>query len=258
MAKPGASNAQTRVRFPPPALTTSGVFGTFSVVKTEERIKARAMRAHEGESIKVIAGRLGVAPSSVSLWVRDIVLTEEQRERLRRRNSAFNGQCIAAERRSARARERRRAEQASGRDIARREDPLHIAGCMLFWAEGSRARNAVIFVNSDPEMMRFFIRFLRECYDVSATKCRVTCNLFADHRSKQQRIEDFWLEALELPRACLRPSIVNVYSKHSQKKRRNKLAFGTCRLVVHDTALVQSLYGAIQEYAGFDRPEWLG
>jgi hypothetical protein len=49
----------------------------------------------------------------------------------------------------------------------------------------------------------------------------------------------------------------NVYSKHSKKRRKNKLPYGTCRLVVHDTALVQSIYGAIQEYAGFERPEWL-
>jgi hypothetical protein len=27
--------------------------------------------------------------------------------------------------------------------------------------------------------------------------------------------------------------------------------------VVCDTAVVQSIYGAIQEYAGFDRPQWL-
>jgi hypothetical protein len=38
----------------------------------------------------------------------------------------------------------------------------------------------------------------------------------------------------------------------------NKLPYGTCRLAVHDTALVQSIYGAIQEHAGFERPEWLG
>jgi hypothetical protein len=53
----------------------------------------------------------------------------------------------------------------------------------------------------------------------------------------------------------LSKSIVNVYSKHSQKNRRNKLPHGTCRLVVGDTAVGQSIYGAIQEYAGFDRPE---
>jgi hypothetical protein len=51
---------------------------------------------------------------------------------------------------------------------------------------------------------------------------------------------------------------VNVYSKHSQKKRRNKLPYGTVRVCVHSTAIVQSIYGAIQEYGGFERPEWLG
>jgi hypothetical protein len=51
--------------------------------------------------------------------------------------------------------------------------------------------------------------------------------------------------------------VVNVYSKHSQKKRKNKLPYGTCKLVYNDTATAQSIYGAIQEYAGFDRPAWL-
>jgi hypothetical protein len=35
-------------------------------------------------------------------------------------------------------------------------------------------------------------------------------------------------------------------------------AYGTCRLVVHRTRVVQSLYGSIQEYGRFERPEWLG
>jgi hypothetical protein len=32
---------------------------------------------------------------------------------------------------------------------------------MLFWAEGSRERNAVIFTNSDPALVSYFARFLR-------------------------------------------------------------------------------------------------
>jgi hypothetical protein len=55
----------------------------------------------------------------------------------------------------------------------------------------------------------------------------------------------------------LRRSIVNAYSKHSQKKRQNKLPYGTCKLVVHSTRIVQTIYGSIQEYGGFERPEWL-
>jgi hypothetical protein len=128
---------------------------------------------------------------------------------------------------------------------------------MLYWAEGSRSRNSIRFTNSDPEMIRFFLRFLRVYFGVPDAKVRVTCNLFADHLERRQEVERFWLETLQLPRSCLCKSTVNTYSKYSQKKRRNKLPFGTCRIAVHDTQLTQHIYGAIQEYAGFDREEWL-
>jgi transposase-like protein len=221
-------------------------------VKTEERLEARRLRRDKGESMKQIARLLGVSVSSVSLWVRDIELSADQRAALRNKMSgASSANAIAARR-------RRSHSQAAGRDLARRKDHLFVAGCMLFWAEGAQARNAVVFTNSDPQMMCLFARFLRLYYCVPDDRFAVTCNLFADHLERQREIEDFWLETLELPRSCLRKSIVNVYSKHSRKKRRNKLPYGTCRLVVCDTAIVQSIYGAIQEYAGFDRPEWLG
>ena len=82
-------------------------------------------------------------------------------------------------------------------------------------------------------------------------------HLFADHAERQREIESFWLERLELPRECLQKSVVNRYSKYSQKKRMNRLPYGTCRLYVGSTRIVQHIYGAIQEYGGFDRPEWL-
>jgi hypothetical protein len=129
---------------------------------------------------------------------------------------------------------------------------------MLFWAEGAKARNEVSIVNSDPEVVRFFARFLRRFYGVPDERFRVACNLFADHVVRQREIEQFWLDTLELPRSCLRKSMVNIYSKYSERKRKGRLPYGTCKLVVCDTSIVQSIYGAIQEYAGFERPEWLG
>ena len=53
-------------------------------------------------------------------------------------------------------------------------------------------------------------------------------------------------------------STVNAYSRDSRRKRLNMLPYGTCRVTVHSTRIVQSLYGAIQEYGQFSRPEWLG
>lgn len=183
MAKPGASNAQTRVRFPPPALSwPSGSTGRLSEMKTDERREARRLRAVEGESIKQIARLLSVSPSTVSVWVRDIELTDEQHAALQERCTSHNGQTVSAFRRSARARARRRAEQDHGRVLACSGDLLHQAGCMLYWAEGARERNAVVFTNSDPEMIRFFTSFLRRCYGVGADRIVITCNLFTDPR----------------------------------------------------------------------------
>jgi hypothetical protein len=129
---------------------------------------------------------------------------------------------------------------------------------MLYWAEGSKSRNAAQFVNSDPAMVAFFAAFLRAYFEVPDEAFRIDCNLFADHLERQREIEQFWLDILHLPGSCLRKSTVNVYSKHSQKKRRNKLRYGTVRVCVHSTRVVQSIYGSIQEYGGFERSEWLG
>jgi transcriptional regulator with XRE-family HTH domain len=226
-------------------------------MKTAEREQARILRRERGQSIKEIAAALRVSKSSVSLWVRDIVLTPEQLDALRLRNPALNGQLAGQRVRAALARDRRLRAQAEGRQAAHRREPLHAAGCMLFWAEGSRDRNAVKFSNSDPAMMAFFIHFLRAYFEIAQSRFRVWCNLHADHAVRQRAVEDLWLQTLNLPRDCLTKSTVNVYSRATRRKRTNMLPYGTCRLTVHDTAVVQHIYGAIQEYAGFEREEWL-
>ena len=108
-----------------------------------------------------------------------------------------------------------------------------------------------------PEVIYLFGRFLRVCFGVPDARMRVTCHLFADHVSKQRDVEQFWLDVLGLPASCLRKSVVNNSSRSSQRKRINRLPYGTCKLVVYSTEIVQTIYGSIQEFAGFNRPAWL-
>jgi hypothetical protein len=218
---------------------------------------ARKLRREQGLSIRDIEKRLSVSRASVSLWVRDIELTQEQHEALLRRNPIYNGQRIGQAVRSGQCRHRRLWWQVEGRVLAGRGDPFHAAACMLYWAEGSKQRNLVQISNADPEVLRFFARFLRSYFGVKDEKFRVACNLFADHVQRQHDVEQFWLDTLALPRSCLTRSIVNVYSRHSKRKRLNMLPYGTCRLTVCSTQIVQHIYGAIQEYGGFERPEWV-
>lgn len=128
---------------------------------------------------------------------------------------------------------------------------------MLYWAEGAKCRSTVAVSNSDVELLRLFANFLREHFGVSDDAFRLHCHLFADHQGRQREIERHWLEALDLPPTCLRKTIVNVYSKYSQKKRTNKLPYGTCKLAVYSTRIVQTILGSIQEYGSFERVEWL-
>jgi hypothetical protein len=59
-----------------------------------------------------------------------------------------------------------------------------------------------------------------------------------------------------LPAVSLRKATVNSPSRAS-RWRRNALVYGTARVTVHSTAIVQSIYGAIQQYARIERPEWV-
>ena len=128
---------------------------------------------------------------------------------------------------------------------------------MLYWAEGAKNRNQIRFTNSDPEMARFFVKFLRTYFNLDDAAIKVTCNLFADHVERQHEIEQFWLATLDLPPTSLCQSTVNVYSKYSKNERASKLPYGTCRVVVSRTRIAQSIFGSIEEYAGFERKAWL-
>jgi len=229
----------------------------FSIVKTDERKRARALRRDEGASIKEIAERVGVSKSSVSHWVRDIDLTPEQHAALLLRNPAYNRQRSGVAIHAARRRAEREGFQREGRRRAGAGDLSFVAGCMLYWAEGAKARNQLQFANSDPVMARFFVDFLKKHFDLPPEQIRITCHLYSDHLEKQSEVEQFWLDTLRLPRESLRKSVVNVYSKDSKRKRVGNLPYGTCRVVVSRTWVTQTIYGAIQEIAGFERDAWL-
>jgi transcriptional regulator with XRE-family HTH domain len=214
-----------------------------SAVKTVEQRRARDLRA-EGQSIKEIARCLSVSPSSVSTWVRDVELGAEQRRRLIDRVRL--GPVVSGERKAAAARLIRRGYQDEGRRLVRERDASYAAGCMLYWAEGRKHRNTLKLTNSDPELLVAFLAFLRVHFAVSDDQVKDYRNLFADHLEKQRAVEDFWLSRLALPRTSLRKSTINAYSKYSQRKRTNKLPFGTCALVVHSTRIVQTIYGRLR------------
>jgi AcrR family transcriptional regulator len=232
-----------------------------AVRKPFERAEARRLRRDEAMPIKRIAAQLGVSPSSVHAWTRDIELTPEQhRQNLVGPRGPANPEIVAA-RASAwreRNRERRRLYQLTGRERARRGDALHMAGCMLYWAEGAKNRNRLSLTNSDVHMLVFFRRFLLACFDIGPDDITICLNVYLNNGRNIDEVERYWLQALDLPTTCLRGHTLNHMPTSSSGRKKDRLPYGVCKLtVVRSTWLVQHIFGAIQEYGAFEEPRWL-
>jgi predicted transcriptional regulator len=225
-------------------------------VLSDRRVEAERLRRECGLSVKEVAARVEISASTASRWLREIVLTAEQLAVLDARNPAINGQMTGARRLAEKARTARSDAQEHGRALAALGDPLHRAGCMLYWAEGSKGRNKVTFTNSDADMVRFFLRFLRKCYEVDDERVTLSVNVHLGNGFTLEEIESWWLAALALPTSCLRAAAVNRTSSSSLGKR-PPLIHGTARLSIGSTFIVQSIYGALQAYGGFERSAWL-
>ena len=103
-------------------------------------------------------------------------------------------------------------------------------------------------------MVRFFLRFLEECFGVPCSDFRVRLNVYTNNGLSLREIEDFWLGSLELPRSCLRGHSINSYPTSSSGMKRN-LPYGTCFLTVaRSTHIIQHIHGAVQEYGNFEEP----
>lgn len=128
------------------------------------------------------------------------MLTDEQRQVLDARMSF----AAANLKKMSDAREKRDMHQQKGRLQAKAGDARFIAGCMLYWAEGSKKRNPVVFVNSDPEMMMFFVDFLRDYYRVQNAEITLSITAHVTSEISLEQTVNFWLECLALDSSCLR------------------------------------------------------
>ena len=228
-------------------------------MKIEEKRQAVKLRK-EGWSIKEIAKYVGVSQSSVSVWVRNIKLTESQRLRLdkKEKERSLVGLRKGTKIWSEMNKNRRITDQQNGRKVIENSSDLYKMGCMLYWGEGAKARNSVNFANSDPAMMVLFKKFLDEEFKVPEEKYRIKINTYVNNGMSLEDIETYWLDLLELNGENLQKSSVSIKHPMSTGRRKGKLLYGVCSLRVHDSSIVQQIFGSIKELANInDEEKWL-
>jgi len=173
------------------------------MAKPHKRLEARKLRSEYGESIKLIAKKLGVSVSSVSLWCRDIELTDQQIKRLSlRATDPYYGKRLnyiisVKNKKDKKIRDLKNKGIDKVGDLNKRE--LFLVGTALYWSEGFKKDNQVGFANSDPKMIKLFIRWLYECFGYSDKDLIPRLTLNISYKDKSGDIEKYWSEVTRIP-----------------------------------------------------------
>lgn len=183
-------------------------------------------------------------------WIRSVPLTEEQQAAIKR----FGGN-------RSKALSQRAATEAMSRKFALLKEEafekgrqrirgykvlpeLLNAGCMLYWAEGGKSSN-FCFSNSDPVMIKLFLRFILEYMDVELGRVKVGLN-FYDNVHSVPDVEAYWLRLIGTDRSCLYKSQVNNRPQEKAGRKVGKLPYGVCSLTVTSKYKKYEMLGMIE------------
>lgn len=202
------------------------------IIKKEEKEAAISLRK-QGLSYNEILRKIPVAKSTLSVWLRDIGLAKQQKQRLteKRRIAQQKAQQACRNIRITRETEIIQAAQKEIGRLSKRE--FWLIGTALYWAEGSKQKANLVsqktsFNNSDPKMVLLFDRWIKEFCD--RKKGGVIYSLYIHRTADVERARIFWGNLLDT-------KIEKVYFKnHNPKKTYRKNTqdgyFGLLRIEV--------------------------
>lgn len=196
----------------------------FDLAKFKEKELAIALRK-EGKTYNEILEIVPVAKSTLSLWLREVGLSKSQKQKLtaKKRSSQLRG---GARRHEMRLEEERVMLKRAINDVGLISDrDLFLIGVALYWAEGAK-RNAdkpgvmIDFGNSDPEMLKLFIAWLRKFAGTKDDEIVLRLHLHINHAHREEELKKLWSSKLNMPQGLFKRT---VYKKHNPKTVRHKI-----------------------------------
>src|SRR3989344_6170938 len=171
------------------------------MAKSALRLKAREFRK-KGQSIGAIARVLELAKSTASLWCRYIELSTWQIEKLLAnkenglRLGQINGALVQKNRRIEKINFYEKEGREKFKDFSREE--FFTAGVALYLGEGSKRDRRIEFVNTDPQMIKFMIRWFVELFGVKKEDFVFSVVVNTLHRKRATVIKKFWRDYLDV------------------------------------------------------------
>jgi transcriptional regulator with XRE-family HTH domain len=206
--------------------------------KDDLRVKARELR-QEGLAYHEIVAELGVSKSTVSAWVSDMPRPERlSYEQCCRRQAAAVARYWAVERQVREAGREAIRDAAAAEIGALGDREIIIAGSVAYWCEGVknkpyRRHDRVNFINSDPILVKFFLRFL----DVAGIdRQRLIFRVYIHENADAAAAQRFWLEATQAHPAQFRCPTLKRHNPRTIRKNTGDDYHGCLRIDVRRSA----------------------
>lgn len=203
--------------------------------KDYSSLKSKAISLRKkGLSYNEIRKKVGVAKSTLSVWLKNIPLLPEHRERLYTKQI----QILSRGPQSQRERRLREVEQIIKEAEKEIQVPLafetyRLMGVALYWAEGSKGRRFQM-TNSDPYLILFTVRWIESVFKILAKNLRARLNIYP--QQNEIKIKKFWSDLTGIPLENFGKSYIKPLSKGYKK---NNLYYGTIRIEIPKSADLQ-------------------
>ncbi len=166
------------------------------ISKIEEKNKAIELRK-QGLSYREILEQIPVAKSSLSLWLKDVKLAKEQKQRLTDKKIAGMKRGWVARHKNRILLTERIKEEAEGEIGTIIERDLWLIGTALYWGEGSKEKESrpgigVKFSNSDPRMIKIFLKWLFDIVHEKREKIYFEIYIHENCKNRLSQVVNYW------------------------------------------------------------------
>lgn len=212
--------------------------------KLEEKRKARKLRK-KGFSYGEILKKVNVSKSTLSIWCRDIVLTEKQIEKLCKRaaDCRFRSREVLGKKMRAERKERIRKLMKQGKqDVGRLSSrERFIAGVALYAGDGSKGFQQVRFSNSNPNIINFMMRWFREFCEIHEAQFRG--HVWIHDNQDEKKARKFWSRITAIPLNQFYKSYIAKNKPDSNKIRKQLHKYGIFAIRASNTAVQRKIMG---------------
>lgn len=202
----------------------------------------------KGISIREIKKQVNVSKSTISLWCKNIELTQKQQKTLD--INKIDGLKLA----SINAKKSKNTKRIDEENyylklgtyqvgkLNNREK--FITGVALYMAEGSKTGEGVEFTNSDPESIRFMAKWFVDYCGIKID--RIKCSLWLHKNLNEDEAKQYWSKLIHIPLSNFGKTYFAEIKNSKKITRKNYHPYGIIKIRFYDVKKLRLIKGWIR------------